>query len=168
MTEEICSVCFDENYKQNDNLFCKHPLCQKCYDKIDKKMCPICRSNKIKFVYEPLTKLNVKGMNINNNIFNYTINIKNLKKYVFGDSFKSYMNDFFVKRNLTMFIKFNHYTLKYFPDNEFVIFNNQYFRLDEIGFHVLIYFLTVTNIDFDYRCIIYNRLITLFNNKNNS
>ena len=43
---EACCICFDNNYHQNNVLVCGHPLCHQCYNKLQRKCCPICRSFK--------------------------------------------------------------------------------------------------------------------------
>lgn len=40
MEEYKCSVCLDNTITKT---FCNHVLCQKCYSKLTKKQCPICR-----------------------------------------------------------------------------------------------------------------------------
>lgn len=42
MEEYKCSVCLDNTITKT---FCNHVLCQKCYSKLTKKQCPICRKN---------------------------------------------------------------------------------------------------------------------------
>ncbi len=40
--EEICPICY-ENIVQVKRLFCKHTLCNICYEKLQSATCPMCR-----------------------------------------------------------------------------------------------------------------------------
>lgn len=42
LRDKLCKICFDEN--EDITLPCKHMICRKCLNKLNKKECPFCRA----------------------------------------------------------------------------------------------------------------------------
>ena len=146
----MCCVCFNEEYKQNDNFVCNHPLsplCQDCYNKLDDKICPIYRSYKIKYIYEPVLNVSVKG----------TVKlqpINKLIKYVFSKRYINYFNKFlenrinndyeYIYKNGFMMFKLKYY----FFISDIIFFDEDHYPIIDINFNYIINLLY--NHEYDY------------------
>ena len=82
---ECCSVCLEDDYKQNNKFICNHPLCHECYNKLNKKLCPICRSDKIN-LYEPKINKSLSSHSSNEmiNFYDYCYQPKRNTRYLYN------------------------------------------------------------------------------------
>jgi predicted amidophosphoribosyltransferase len=89
---EACSVCFFDHYLQNIHFICNHPLCQNCYEKLTKKICPICRSPKQHPYYQVTIGLNRHD----NYVYVQATRLKDFCLY--STQYKKFMNKFLLER----------------------------------------------------------------------
>ena len=54
---EECCICLDEKVVIQGIFKCKHTVCSDCYRKLNKVICPLCRSDAVKPIYHPISEL---------------------------------------------------------------------------------------------------------------
>jgi hypothetical protein len=127
MTEDCC-VCFSSNYIQNSRLACEHPLCNYCFYRLEKKICPLCRSDKmIEFV-------NVKQ--VRNKLIYVSVN-KLIKYTTQSFHYQEYMEKFIkLRRTTTIISKVN----RFLPNHKFIFLRNEYVSLGDMNPNELLKF----------------------------
>ena len=161
---EGCSVCFNDEYKQNENFICIHPLCQDCYNKLDDKKCPICRSYKRKFIYEPVLIVSVNGT-----IKQQPIN--KLIKYVFSKRYKNYFNKLLKKKQTDYdFIKQHGFLSFEGKDrmlHEIIIYNYEFLPFQHITFDDIYNLLYYRSSNDNYKHLLLDKLKTFYEERLN-
>jgi hypothetical protein len=147
MNIEPCSVCFAENYTQNDHFFCSHPLCTTCFIQLKTPHCPICRTTKT----IPILVISI------NNYRNRYIQINHLTKFCLYDhDYKTKLNAFLRNRIKKDFIK---KVNKYCPFNRFIIKKKEYLSISDLTNEELINYVLDTKSKSDKdKNIIYNEM----------
>ena len=119
MNPNHCSVCLNDSYIQNNVFVCNHPLCINCFDMLQIKKCPVCRSFNKEYVfilYDKKRRFN----------FCYLHNLTNFCLHHYD--YKSYLNSFLKKRTTKNIIqKVN----KYRQGHNFIIVKKQFLDIGE-------------------------------------
>lgn len=148
MNKEDCCVCFSDNYVQNDMLICNHALCINCYEKLNLKQCPICRS----FDKHPFILIQIS------NIRNLYIPLPRLHKFcLYSHDYSCYM-----KRHLKNRVKQEtlYKVNRLLGINKFIFYKNNVIHLSEMTNDMLIKFILNNTFSELNKKIIY-QLLTL-------